>query len=178
MGTATRRDSTRSSRSRSSRMSSAVRRPSMRIAEPDLDGLLGRFADAITLIRVSHRSLDALEVAFEEGFVLRRGLAALDAAYNELDLAIVAIQTRTPRITGDQGPPPATRRGHPLGYRSETLRRYPERPHGVNANGVSTSIQQGQSRYKSDIPPCLSTSGDGRKVKYRGEFGTNGGFQF
>jgi hypothetical protein len=37
----------------------------MRIAEPDLDELLGRFADAITLIRVSHRSLDALEVAFE-----------------------------------------------------------------------------------------------------------------
>jgi hypothetical protein len=61
----------------------------MRIAEPDLDGLLGRFADAITLIRVSHRSLDALEVAFEEEFVLRRGLAALDAVYNELDLAIV-----------------------------------------------------------------------------------------
>ena len=52
----------------------------MRFAEPDLDGLLGRFADAITLIRVSHRSLDALEVAFEEGFVLRRGLAALEAA--------------------------------------------------------------------------------------------------
>ena len=115
MGTATRRDSTRPSRSRSSRMSSAVRRPSMRIAEPDLDGLLGKFADAITLIRVSHRSLDALEVAFEEGFVLRRGLAALDAAYNELDLAIVAIHTRTPRITGDQGPPPATRRGRSLG---------------------------------------------------------------
>ena len=90
----------------------------MRIAEPDLNGLLGRFADAITLIRVSHRSLDALdalEVAFEEGFVLRRGLAALDAAYNELDLAIVAIHTRTPRITGDQGPPPATRRGRSLG---------------------------------------------------------------
>jgi hypothetical protein len=64
MGTATRRDSTRTSRSRSSRMSSVVSRRSVRIVEPDLDGLLGRFADAITLIRVSHRSLDALEVAF------------------------------------------------------------------------------------------------------------------
>ena len=115
MGTATRRDSTRSSRSRSSRMSSAVRRPSMRIAEPDLDGLLGRFADAITLIRVSYRSLDALEVAFEEGFVLRRGLAALDAVYNELVLAIVAIHTRTLRTTGAKRRSSQTRRRRSLG---------------------------------------------------------------
>ncbi len=119
MGTATRRDSTRPSRSRSSRMSSAVRRRSMRFAEPDLDGLLGRFADAITLIRVSHRSLDALEVAFEEEFVLRRGLAALDAVYNELDLAIVAIHTRTPRATGDKRRPSATLRARSLGSAQE-----------------------------------------------------------
>src|SRR5690348_16319041 len=115
MGTATRRNSTRTSRSRSSQMSSAVRRRSMRIAEPDLDGLLGRFADAITLIRVSHRSLDALEVAFEEEFVLRRGLAALDAVYNELDLAIVAIHTRTPHSKGGQRRPSLTRRGRSIG---------------------------------------------------------------
>ena len=115
MGTATRRDSTRRSRSRTSRMSSTVPRGSMRIAEPDLDGLLGRFADAITLIRVSHRSLDALEVAFEEEFVLRRGLSALDAVYNELDLAIVAIHTRTPRSKGGQRRPSPTRRGYAVG---------------------------------------------------------------
>ena len=108
MGTATRRNSTRTSRSRSSRMSSAVRRRSMRVAEPDFDGLLGKFADAITLIRVSHRSLDALEVAFEEEFVLRKGLAALDAVYNELDLAIVSIHTRTPRTKDDQPRPSLT----------------------------------------------------------------------
>ncbi|HZT03266.1 MAG TPA: hypothetical protein VFA39_13470 [Steroidobacteraceae bacterium] len=95
-------------------MSSAVRRRSKRIAEPDLDGLLGRFADAITLIRVSHRSLDALEVAFEEEFVLRRGLAALDAAYNELDLAIVAIHTRPPHAKGDQQRPSPSRPGRSL----------------------------------------------------------------
>ena len=112
MGTATPRDSTRTSRARSSRMSSAVRRRSMRIAEPDLDGLLGRFADAITLIRVSHRSLDALEVAFEEEFVLRKGLAALDTVYNELDLAIIAIHTRTPRTRGAQRRASPIRRGH------------------------------------------------------------------
>jgi hypothetical protein len=115
MGTATRRNSTRSSRSRTSRMSSPVRRRSIRIAEPDLDGLLGRFADAITLIRVSYRSLDALEVAFEEEFVLKRGLAALDAVYNELDLAIVAIHTRTPRTKGGQRRPSLTRPGRSLG---------------------------------------------------------------
>lgn len=115
MGTATPRDSTRTSRSRSSRMSSAARRRSMRIAEPDLDGLLGRFADAITLIRVSHRSLDALEVAFEEEFVLRRGLAALDAVYNELDLAIVAIHTGAPGSRGGQRRPSLTRRGRSIG---------------------------------------------------------------
>ena len=115
MGTATRRDSTRASLSHSSRMSSAVRRRSMRIAEPDLDGLLGRFADAITLTRVSHRSLDALEVAFEEEFVLRKGLVALDTVYNELDLAIVAIHTLTPHAAGDQRRPSATRRGPSLG---------------------------------------------------------------
>jgi hypothetical protein len=87
----------------------------MRIAEPDLDGLLGRFADAITLIRVSHRSLDAREVAFEEEFVLRRGLVALDTVYNELDLAIVTIHTRIPRTNGIQRRPFPTRRGYPVG---------------------------------------------------------------
>ena len=87
----------------------------MRIAEPDLDGLLGRFADAITLIRVSHRSLDALEVAFEEEFVLRRGLAALDGVYNELDLAIVAIHTRTPLTKGIQRRASPTLRWHSPG---------------------------------------------------------------
>ncbi len=66
-------------------------------------------------IRVSHRSLDALEVAFEEEFVLRRGLAALDAVYNELDLAIVAIHTRTPRTKGAQRRSSSTRRGRSLG---------------------------------------------------------------
>lgn len=115
MGTATRRDPTRAPRSRSSRMSSAVGRRSMRIAEPDLDGLLGRFADAITLIRVSHRSLDALEVAFEEEFVLRRGLAALDAVYNELDLVIVAIHTCTSLTKGVQRRASLIPRGNSLG---------------------------------------------------------------
>jgi hypothetical protein len=47
--------------------------------------------------------------------VLRRGLAALDAVYNELDLAIVAVHTRTPRTKSGHHRSPPTRRGHPVG---------------------------------------------------------------
>jgi hypothetical protein len=43
--------------------------------------------------------------------VLRKGLAALDAVYNELDLAIVAIHTRTPRTKGGQRRSSLTRKG-------------------------------------------------------------------
>jgi hypothetical protein len=40
---------------------------------------MSHLAEAIAFIRVSHRSLDHLEVAFEEQSLLRIGLAALDA---------------------------------------------------------------------------------------------------
>ena len=39
------------------------------------------------MIRVAHRSLDSQEIAGDEVSALRTGLAALDAAYCELDLA-------------------------------------------------------------------------------------------
>ena len=52
------------------------------------------------------------------------------------------------------------------------------RSHGIDANGVSTSIQQREPLYKSDNPPRLSTSGDRQKVKNWGEFSTNGRFHF
>ena len=110
MGTATRRDFTRTSRSRTSRMSSAVGRRKMPTAEPDLDALLGKFSHAIALIRVSHRSLNASEFAGDEEFVLRTGLAALDALYNELDLAIIAVHTKTPVSKSGHGRASVTRR--------------------------------------------------------------------
>jgi hypothetical protein len=57
---------------------------------PDFSRIMGHLADAIAYIRVSHRSLDHLEVAFEEVSLLRMGLTALDAVYTEIDLASIA----------------------------------------------------------------------------------------
>jgi hypothetical protein len=57
---------------------------------------MGHLADAIAFIRVSHRSLDHLEVAFEEASLLRMGLAALDAVYTEIDLASIALSKHLP----------------------------------------------------------------------------------
>ena len=110
MSTVSRRDFTRTLRSRTSRMSATVRRRNLPIVEPDLDALLGRFAHAIAMIRVSHRSLNASEHFGDEEFVLRTGLAALDALYTELDLAIVAIHRRTSIITAGQRRPLMSRR--------------------------------------------------------------------
>lgn len=110
MGAVTRQHSTRKQRLRTSRVSKAVHRRKTRADDPDFDGLLGRFSHAIALIRVSHRSLDANETAGDEEFVLRTGLAALDAIYNELDLAIVAIHRSTTGTKSDQDRPSATRR--------------------------------------------------------------------
>ena len=78
MGTVSRRNSTRASRSRTSRTSPTVRRPKMPPPEPDLDALLGWFAHAVARIRVPHRSLIASEHFGDEEFVLRTELAALD----------------------------------------------------------------------------------------------------
>ena len=110
MGTGIRRDSTRTSRSRTFRMSSAVPRRRKPTVEPALDALLGRLSDAISMIRVSHRSLNASDLFGDEEFVLRTGLAALDALYSELDLAIIAVHTRTPVRKGGRGRAPTSRR--------------------------------------------------------------------
>jgi hypothetical protein len=53
----------------------------------DLHDILCHFSDAAAVIRVAHRSLDSQEIAGDEVSALRTGLAALDAAYCELDLA-------------------------------------------------------------------------------------------
>lgn len=92
MGTSARhRDSTRKMRSRPVRVSSVVRRRRAAPKMPDFSQITAHLADAIAFIRVSHRSLDHLEVAFEEQSLLRMGLAALDAVYTEIDLASIAL---------------------------------------------------------------------------------------
>ena len=92
MGTSARRaNSTRGYRSRPSKVSSVVRRRPVGHETPDLHDIMAHLADAIAFIRVSHRSLDHLEVAFEEVSLLRMGLAALDAVYTEIDLASIAL---------------------------------------------------------------------------------------
>jgi len=52
---------------------------------------MGHLADAIAFIRASQRSLNHLDIAFEEESLLRMGLAALDAVYTELDMASIAL---------------------------------------------------------------------------------------
>lgn len=97
MGTSARhRDSTRRIHPRRVRVSSVVRRRRSVPKMPDFSQIMGHLADAIAFIRVSHRSLDHLEVAFEEQSLLRMGLAALDAVYTEIDLASIAISQHLP----------------------------------------------------------------------------------
>lgn len=56
---------------------------------PDLLELLGDLSDAISVITVVHRSLEAKEIAEvgDEEVALRHGLALLRAAYSALDMA-------------------------------------------------------------------------------------------
>ena len=96
-GTSARRaNSTWGNRSRPAKVSSAVRRRPVGHETPGLHDIMGHLADAIAFIRVSHRSLDHLDVAFEEQSLLRMGLAALDAVYTEIDLASIALSKHSP----------------------------------------------------------------------------------
>jgi hypothetical protein len=97
MGTSVRHaNSTRRIRPRPIRVSSVVRRRRAAPKVPDFSQIMGHLADAIAYIRVSHRSLDHLEVAFEEVSLLRMGLAALDAVYTEIDMASIALSKQLP----------------------------------------------------------------------------------
>ena len=92
MGTSTRRaNSTRGNRPRRTKVSSAVRRRPTRPKKPDLSDIMAHLADAIAFVRVSQRSLSHLEVAYDEESLLRKGLAALDAVYTEIDFASIAL---------------------------------------------------------------------------------------
>ncbi len=54
--------------------------PDLRLRE-----VLGRFSDALAAVAVAHRALDSLEIAADESQVLRTAVAALRAAYDDLD---------------------------------------------------------------------------------------------
>jgi hypothetical protein len=56
----------------------------------ELEDVMWRFAEAISLVRVCHRSLEThthVEVGDEE-MVLRQAVEMLRLAYNELDMAV------------------------------------------------------------------------------------------
>lgn len=72
MGTSARRaHSTRGNRSRSVKVSSAVRRRPVRHETPDLHDIMAHLAEAIAFARVSQRSLHQLEIAIAERRYIR-----------------------------------------------------------------------------------------------------------
>lgn len=90
MGTSARRaNSTRGNRSRPSKVTPVVRRHPAELKTRDLHDIMAHFADAIAFIRVSRRSLTDLNVAYDEACFLRKGLAALDAVYTDIDMASI-----------------------------------------------------------------------------------------
>lgn len=92
MGTSTRRaDSTRGNRPRRTKVSSVVRRRPAGQKMPGLSDIMAHLADAIAFVRISQRSLNDLDVAHDEVCFLRKGLAALDAVYTEIDFASIAL---------------------------------------------------------------------------------------
>ncbi len=92
MGTPTRRaNATRGNRSRQTKVFPAVRRRPAGVKAPDLHDIMAHLADAIAFMCVSHRSLNHPEVAYDAESFLRKGLAALDAVYTEIDFASIAL---------------------------------------------------------------------------------------
>lgn len=61
---------------------------------PDLLPLLGDLSDAISVVAVVHRSLEAKEIAEagDEEVALRHGLGLLRAAYTALDMASLRLR--------------------------------------------------------------------------------------
>jgi hypothetical protein len=68
------------------------RKPARRTSADDLHAILGRFADALAWVAVVQVAIEASEQLPREDSILKRGVAALDAVYNELDLAIVRLK--------------------------------------------------------------------------------------
>jgi len=81
-------------RRRRSRARSTHRRKSPRsTSADDLHAILGRFADALAWVAVVQVAIEASDQLPREDSVLKCGVAALDAVYDELDLAIVRLKS-------------------------------------------------------------------------------------
>jgi len=94
----------------------STRKPTRVAHSPDFPTLLGRFSTARAVIETACRSLETGERHTEETTALRVGLTMLDAAYNEFDFAIDAIDSKSgPRrplipVDAGKGVPQATSR--------------------------------------------------------------------
>ena len=66
-------------------------RPPTEADRPDLSTLLGNLSDAIAVVTVAHRSLEAREIAGagDEEAVLRYAISLLRSAYTALDVAFL-----------------------------------------------------------------------------------------
>jgi hypothetical protein len=69
--------------------STAESRSHAEIERPDLATLLGNLSDAIAVVTVAHRSLEAKQIAEvgDEEVVLRYAVSLLRSAYTALDMA-------------------------------------------------------------------------------------------
>ena len=74
---------------RPDRLKKRLTGPALTAGKPDVVTLLGELSDAIAIVTVAQRSLEAREIAnvADETVALRYGLSLLRAAYSGLDLA-------------------------------------------------------------------------------------------
>ena len=74
---------------RPDRLEKRLMGPALGAGKPDVVTLLGELSDAIAIVAVAQRSLEAREIANtgEETVALRYALSLLRAAYSGLDLA-------------------------------------------------------------------------------------------
>ena len=71
--------------------------PALTAGQPNVVTLLGELSDAIAIVTVAQRSLEAREIANvgDETVALRHGLSLLRAAYSGLDLASGQLRRRS-----------------------------------------------------------------------------------
>ena len=71
------------------RLENRVSVPARAAGKPDIVTLLGELSDAIAIVTVAHRSLEAREISHvgDETVALRYALSLLQAAYSGLEIA-------------------------------------------------------------------------------------------